>query len=393
MADLRRKPSQEPCVPTLILDTCVVTALPWNSTVWELFRAVRAAGTGRIAISEMVLIELLAQRGREYSSALDKATAAHQALWKLQFVDMDATHVWPAVYSPEDSLQKWEDIYRQTMEVLPLTREAAVEGMRREAHRLRPARASGKTATGSRDAAIWMTVLEQAKVDPTCPVYFVSSNVNDFGPNGKLYPDMADEVNVAGVSVEYLTNLDEALSRISRREDLAHDDKGLAGRVTAATTTQALWSFIVESMEGQQVAGAVVDFDDEDPFVEWESAWFEYQVRMMEVASWSDEASYVVGTADGPGSPVRTLAATVSILVGGEARRWTRRMGTGDLEPVAFAIDLRLLFGPGSISVASASEPRSFTAAEGDAATAMAVRLCAGHGYSVPQLLQHQEEL
>ncbi|MFG3518579.1 hypothetical protein [Streptomyces bobili] len=71
----------------------MVTALPWNSTVWELFRAVRAAGTGRIAISEMVLIELLAQRGREYSSALDNATAAHQALWKLQFADIDATHV------------------------------------------------------------------------------------------------------------------------------------------------------------------------------------------------------------------------------------------------------------------------------------------------------------
>ncbi|WP_328733540.1 hypothetical protein [Streptomyces bobili] len=66
-------------------------------------------------------------------------------------------------------------------------------------------------------------------------------------------------------------------------------------------------------------------------------------------------------------------------------------MGTRDLEPVAFAIDLRLLFGPGSISVASAGEPRSFTDAEGDAATAMAVRLCADHGYSVPQLLQHQE--
>ncbi|MEV7427757.1 PIN domain-containing protein [Streptomyces sp. NPDC091212] len=390
MADLRHNPFQEPCVPTLILDTCVVTALPWNSTVWELFRAVRAAGTGRIAIPEMVLIELLAQRGREYSSALDKATAAHRALWKLQFVDIDATHVWPAVYSPEDSLQKWEAIYRQTMEVLPLTREAAVEGLRREAHRLRPARASGKTATGSRDAAIWMTVLEQAKVDPTWPVYFVSSNVNDFGPNGKLYPDMADEVNVAGVSIEYLTDLDEALSRISRREDLAHDDEGLAERVTAATTTQALWSFIVESMEGQQVAGAVVDLDDEAPFAEWESAWSELKVRMIEVASWSSAASYAVGPAD---SPVRTLAATVSILVGGEARRWTRRMGSGDLEPAAFAIDLRLLFGPGSISVASAGEPRSFTAAEDDAATAMAVRLCAGHGYSVPRLLQHQEEL
>ncbi|MFD3334700.1 hypothetical protein ACFWV1_18895 [Streptomyces sp. NPDC058700] len=196
---------------------------------------------------------------------------------------------------------------------------------------------------------------------------------------------MADEVDVAGVSVEYLTNLDEALSRISRREDLAHDDEGLAGRVIAATTTQALWTFIIETMEGQQVAGAFVDFDDEYPFIEWESAWPELQVRMMEVASWSDETSYAVGTADGPGSPVRTLAATVSILVGGEARRWTWGMGTGDLEPVAFAIDLRVLFGPGSISVASAGEPRAFTTAEDDAAIAMAVRLCAGNGYFVPQ--------
>lgn len=280
----------------------MVTALPWNSTVWELFRAVRAAGTGRIAISEMVLIELLAQRGREYSSALDNATAAHQALWKLQFGDIDATHVWPAVYSSEDSLQKWEDIYRQTMEVLPLTQEAAVEGLRREAHRLRPARTSGKMATGSRDAAIWMTVLEQAKLDPTCPVYFVSSNVTDFGPKRKALPRHGGRGERRRRERRISHHLDEALSRISRRENLAHDDEGLAERVTAATTTQALWSFIVESMEGQQVAGAVVDFDDEDPFVESESAWSEYQVRVIEVASGSDEVSYAVGTADGPGS-------------------------------------------------------------------------------------------
>ncbi|MFI8405181.1 PIN domain-containing protein [Streptomyces sp. NPDC085463] len=376
----------------LILDTCAVTALPWDSTIWEMFRAVRAAGTGRIAISEMVLIELLAQRDREYRSARDKAAAAHEALWSMQFTDVDSSHVWPAVYSPEDSLQKWEDIYRQTMEVLPLTREAAVEGLRREAHRLRPARASGKTAIGSRDAAIWMTVLEQAKAAPTCPVYFVSQNVNDFGPNGKLYPDMADEVRVAGVNIEYLITLDEALNRISRREDVVHDDADLTSRVRMPETLHALGSFI-GAMEGQQITGAVIDFDDEYPFAEWEHTWYEFKERMWEIASWSDEASYVVGTADSPSSSIRTLAATMKILVGGEARRWSRHMGIGDLEPVAFAIDVRLLFGPGSASVVSAGEPRPFTAAEDDAATAMVTRLCAGYGYPVPHLLQSQNEL
>ncbi|MGW3631870.1 PIN domain-containing protein [Streptomyces sp. NPDC005122] len=376
-----------PLVPTLILDTCAVTTLPWNSTVWELFRAVRAAGTARIAIPEMVLIELLAQREREYRSALDKAEAAHQALWKLQFSDEEAMVHWPAVSGVEDHVKHWEGIYWRSLEILPLTREAAVEGLRREAHRIRPARASTKNATGGRDAAIWMTVLEQAKASPASLVHFVSNNSNDFGVNGTLYPDMADEVKAAGVSVEYLTNLDDALNRISSREEIDANDPDLLARVGAATTTQALWSFVVETLEGQQVSGAVVDFDDEYPFVEWDSSWEELQVRAVEVAAPRDQASYTVGTTGDPSSQARTLATTVSLLVGGEARRWNRYMGTGDLEPVAFAIEVRVLFGPGSVSVVSVGEPRAFTAAEDTAATAMAIRLCQGHGYFLPQHL------
>ncbi|MFJ3229125.1 PIN domain-containing protein [Streptomyces sp. NPDC086783] len=388
MTELSPASSQEPLAPTLILDTCMVTALPWNSTVWELFRAVRAAGTARIAVPEMVLIELLAQRERDYRSALDKATAAHQALWKLQFVDVDALAHWPAVSSVEDHVKLWEDIYRRSLEILPLTREAAVEGLRREAQRVRPARANGRTATGARDAAIWMTVLGEAKASPASMVYFVSNNMNDFGLGGNLYPDMADEVKAAGLTIEYLTDLDDALSRISRREEVDPNDTDLLARINAATTTQALWSFVVETLEGQQVSGAVVDFDDEDPFVEWDSSWEELQVRTVEVAACRDQASYAVGTAGSPSGPVRTLAATVSLLVGGEARRWTHPMETRDLEPVAFAVDVRLLFGPGSVSVVSASDPRSFTAAEDKEATAMAIRLCKGHGYFLPQDLE-----
>ncbi|WP_330457407.1 PIN domain-containing protein [Streptomyces sp. NBC_00820] len=379
-------------LPTLILDTCVVTTLPWNSTIWELFRAVRTAGLQRIAIPEMVLMELLAQRSREYDSACKKAYAAHEALWKLQFVENEAFHHFPAVYSPQDYLKRWEEIYRTTLEVLPLSREAAVEGLRREAYRLRPARANGKGAVGSRDAAIWMTVLEQAKGDSSGSVCFVSKNTDDFGPNGILYPDMAEEVKLAGLDVEYLTSLDEALNRISRREVLSHDDPDLTERLSSLVAANVFTASIYNGLVGQSVAGAAVDFDDEDPFAEWETHWEALTIRMLYSMDWRDEVAYSTGTTTA--EPVRTLAATLSLFVGGEAQRWTQRMGTGAPEPVAFAIDVRILMGPHSVSVASVSDPRPFTSTEEATASAAAAALLSSDWGTPPlHLFEQQEEL
>jgi hypothetical protein len=113
----------------IILDTCVLTTLPWNSTVWELFRAVRSAGNPRAAVSEMVLAELLAQREREYQAALDKAHGAHQGLWSLQFGETSGGFAhWPVVLGTDTHVAQWDVLYWQVLEVLPLSREGAVGG-------------------------------------------------------------------------------------------------------------------------------------------------------------------------------------------------------------------------------------------------------------------------
>lgn len=170
----------------IILDTCVLTEQQRSSPIWELLYALRESGTQRVALPEMVLVELLAQRQRRYEETLKKAQNAYNALWKLQFSDSDGSELWPAVDTVQNHVKLWDALYRRTFEVLPLTLEAAREGLWREAQRRRPAKVSGKE--GSRDSAIWATVLQEAKQDSGNTIYFVTSNSKDFGPRSGSPP-------------------------------------------------------------------------------------------------------------------------------------------------------------------------------------------------------------
>ncbi|MGW0647477.1 PIN domain-containing protein [Streptomyces umbrinus] len=332
----------------IIIDTCVLTRQPWDSPLWELLSAVKASGTQSIAIPEMVLMELLAQRERQYAEALNKAEAAHRNLHALQFSDRDASEHWPAVYSPATFVEKWEEIYRHAFDILPLTHGAAVEALRREAFRIPPAKASGKSATGSRDAAIWMTVLEHAK---TCgeTIYFVSGNTNDFGKDGSFFPSMADEVAAASASVEYMQDVKELLNRFAEKRDLDHNDPALAARIEAPTTKVWMHQIVTAQVAGSPFGGAVVNFDDhEAPFSEWEHH-FEDLVSTPELrlVDWHEESLYSSGESS-------TLAATVKVLVAGLARRYDRFVGH-EVVPTVFEFEARMLFSSDSLAALSVS--------------------------------------
>ncbi|MFI1379931.1 PIN domain-containing protein [Embleya sp. NPDC020886] len=340
----------------IILDTCVLTKQGPNSPFWEWSHALRQDGTRRVALPEMVLFELLAQREREYEGALSKAREAHKALWALDFDPDDAGARWAAPVTPAQHVKQWETLYRRTFEILPLTPEAAREGLRREAYRVPPAKAinNGKSATGSRDAAIWMTVLEQARALPEQGVVFVSGNANDFGPNGTLLPSLAQEVTRAGTTVEYLTDLNEVLAEFARKDTLPDDDPRLTARIGHPSTLEWLRHHVLSELAPDRFEGYVVDFDDHEAPM---SAWRDFRTWLaapaVRVLAWRDAATYAMGDDS-------AVAVTVRIVVAGVAHRLDSLWG--DTQAItAFTTDVRLLFGTDSLTALSATPGRPFT--------------------------------
>lgn len=243
-------------------------------------------------------------------------------------------------------MEEWEKRYRSALIVLPLTLDAAREGLRREAYRLRPARASGKSAIGSRDAAIWMTVVEQAS-QGTEPVHFISLNSNDFGPDGKLFPDLQREAGEAGAEIAYFNDLNKVLEKFSTTSTVAADDTDLNAKVTAPTTAAWLHQFVVSQVASGQFSAATIDFDDhEGVFLDWEDYFELISSPEVRVLSWTSGARY--GLADG----TSTWAATVRLLVVTYARRLRYPQ---DSALAAFTIDVRLLFGTDTLTALSAS--------------------------------------
>jgi hypothetical protein len=259
-------------------------------------------------------------------------------------------------------VQLWDALYRRTFEVLPLTFEAAREGLWREAQRRRPAKVSGKE--GSRDSAIWVTVLQEAKRDPKQTIYFVTSNSKDFGPDQVLHPELAAEVTETGVAVAYLGDLKNVLAQFAERRTVAHDDPRLKERIAASATTAWLHQLLVTEVTPDRFEACVVDFDDEAHFLEWADFDHWLSPPVVQILSWSDEAEYVA-------ADVRRLAATVRVLATGVARR-LNPWQTDAL--VAFTVDVRVVFGEGSLSSLSVSGLRPVEDAEESTAAAAAER-------------------
>ncbi|GGN46729.1 PIN domain-containing protein [Streptomyces fuscichromogenes] len=327
----------------IILDTCVLTDQQHNSPIWELLYALRQSGTERIALPEMVLVELLAQRERTYEEALRKAHDSYAQLWKMQFGESDGAEHWPAVELVDWHVNDWRALYERTFEILPLTLEAAREGLWREARRRRPAKESGKE--GSRDAAIWATVLEAAQQEASKAVSFVTRNSKDFGPNETLHPELAAEVADAGVTVEYLSDLKKVVGRFAERHPVAHDDARLRARISEPSTVGWLHRFVVDDVTSGPFEARIIDLGDEASFPSWVDFEQWLGSPVVEILGWSDAADYVA-------AGVSRLATTLKVLATGFARRIV--LETEEL--VAFTVDVRVMFGKDSLTVLSFSD-------------------------------------
>ncbi|WP_432485700.1 PIN domain-containing protein [Kineococcus esterisolvens] len=202
---------------TIYLDTNVLPRKgPLRSAALDALLRIAQQRRQVVAIPEIVVHESVNAR---YESVLNEVEKLRKAVSEASsFFDVDPVYL----PEPEEVATNWEETLRHTFEVIPDAPDHALEALRREARRVRPA-SKGK---GARDSLIWLTVLRHAK-DSKGTHHFVSSNTNDFqGLKDLLHDDLATEARQQGVDLEYSSTTETLLARLADQANytISRDD-------------------------------------------------------------------------------------------------------------------------------------------------------------------------
>ena len=138
----------------------------------------------------MVREELVAQQVIPYREAYGQAESAINQLSRKTF-----WRTIPATLPPLDierAKEYWHGQYGEVLRTLETSGENARAALAREAFREKPAKVVSKEKSGARDAAIWLSVIDYLRANPTETVYFVTSNTKDFG-DGSVYQNPMSE--------------------------------------------------------------------------------------------------------------------------------------------------------------------------------------------------------
>ena len=152
----------------------------------------------------MVLDEVESQFARTAEGAFDVLRRAHRNARGLANIPLLTDLPVPGDLAREYRRRLFDIASTEA----PPAAGAAEEALRREAHRLRPAR-EGK---GARDVAIWLSVKAAHEAAGNDGI-LLTQNTKDFGSPGNprmLHPDLAAEIGGLGLS---LRHIDRASSR------------------------------------------------------------------------------------------------------------------------------------------------------------------------------------
>lgn len=207
----------------------------FRSTFWvALFHLCTTSGI-MPAASEVAVAEAINLRRDMATSAIDDLLSAHSRLSNL--TELSPTYVPTA----EDVARSYGDDLRERLEILPLAGEHAVEALKREASRMKPARGG----VGGRDSAIWLTVA--ALVHGGHTVYFITNNSRDFG-KGSLDPELDAEIAGASGRLIYCRDANEFLALIADKvESPSVTDADVAGVFVDSLRSQLI--ALVESVD------------------------------------------------------------------------------------------------------------------------------------------------
>lgn len=242
---------------TIYLDTNILPR--WGSLsaphIAALIAVARTAGH-QLALPSLVIEESVNARRRDAIAAFELLSAAHKRAFR--YSDAVTTYI----PSGDDSAEEWRRELSDSFKAIDLPPAAAVEALRREAHRLPPAR-DGK---GGRDVAIWLTVLQDA-TGSNGPSYFVSDNTHDFArPDNKddPHPELAAEIAATGAELSYCPSLDSLFAKIAPRLELTVEAEELLqsapvdGAIRQAVDIDVLPRLVVKRVDtGQLYEGDV----------------------------------------------------------------------------------------------------------------------------------------
>lgn len=221
----------------VVIDTNILpTWRGLDGPVWLSVRKLCELADIELVIPEIVVHESLNLRSVSFGQAATRFVDAFADIEK--FLDIEP------IYVPDESeiRDSWESEIRSVFTVLPIDGEDAIEALRREATRVRPAR-DGK---GSRDSAVWLSVARLASEGRR--VLFVSNNTKDFGvrKTNSLHPDLVEEASRLEGDVEFFTSIyaliDALATKVEKPEMSSEDLAPLLGfdfrKLALATTAE-----------------------------------------------------------------------------------------------------------------------------------------------------------
>ncbi|WP_409466601.1 PIN domain-containing protein [Amycolatopsis sp. GA6-003] len=207
----------------IFLDTCVLPRRGRVRTpIIDALLRVAAKRNIRVCLPLMTLEESVSARGRESREAFNELLSAFNSAAK--FFPLDPIYIPDA----EEVETAWRQELESEFEIVELHSEDAHESLLRESRRRKPA----KEGRGSRDTAIWLTVVrEHLRFDDV--TYFVSSNTADFAAKNKkdLHEDLRADLGTHADRFHYCTSLDELISNLAERIDLPAIDPAVAACV------------------------------------------------------------------------------------------------------------------------------------------------------------------
>lgn len=168
----------------VFIDTNVLNGHPWlEGQVWQDLLRDRHGLDVRVVLSEVVVVENSGMVDREASPALD-------ALRRGQLLG--------AAFQEHatEQLQTYEKRFRERLrdleiEVLEPSREHFLGAVKRAAQRMAPAlpTSQGKAKPGgTRDATLWLQLVDLARDAPSAQVWMVTNNSSDFGASPDREP-------------------------------------------------------------------------------------------------------------------------------------------------------------------------------------------------------------
>lgn len=242
----------------IIFDTNLLLRLRVTGPVAAILRGIANDWGLTLAISSVTRDEYHAWHLRDFEEKINSARRANVDLRKVA-PDWNS----PAYPSADALVEQKMGRVLSIFTVLPLDGSHAIEALRREAFRQRPASVD-KRGAGARDVAIWLTALEQSlRLDAT--VYLLADDSPAFGKDS-LHEDLVAEAEAVGADVTLFTRTEDLIADFATPIDIEIDIEGLlrAPEVTRAVRdTMSLSSYMVaayaitieSSRQGETITG------------------------------------------------------------------------------------------------------------------------------------------